>query len=629
MNLRFVSLLLLPPAFMLLVASCGQGERATHSPTVALKASPAAETESLSSGQVPLMNPALELRFINAVTEYIKTSWSAWGPGEVIAQCFIKNARSMTEESKEAVIEYGIDEAFGELSGVHLQSLSTAWDLCKSESQAISSVSADSSLRTSPEPSNEVGRVRRPLTTPPPIPESGQEVERDPNHATSLLSSELEVVCIVDRGQRKVGCQLNGKPKGDDWNWTSNATDRSGGGTVFEFLVREYVPDIKVVFEACANNSCQTITTVVHAPDLLEDIRSDFGFLQCTTPNDPRPVFTHHVIPMELIRLVIPPGTAASGMLKPHAYIIGTERGGIFGEKLWSGYPRSTPVTTPVTSWLRVVHPYRSTAFGRDVVEPPIEYMLIFEVSCEVYYKLDHVGPLVDKIESMGPFQMGSNHLNTPIKFEAGELVSYSSGVNPGGNVDFGVYNTTVEREFGNQDRYTNGHHDQSLNEDCPFNYFSPELREKYYALFGDESTREVSGESIRSCRVSADSDVPGTIEGAWFVPEGDLEGSWGIHESVFSISTSWAARWVRATFAAHAETGAEFEIQVAPEDATYIEPSKVTSEHCYQSYADYYQKEDPVYVNIELVSPTNLQVEYGTGTCAKRTAIETLRLER
>jgi hypothetical protein len=44
--------------------------------------------------------------------------------------CLIANAGRMTRESREAVIEHGIDEAFDKLSGVHLMSLKTVWNVC-------------------------------------------------------------------------------------------------------------------------------------------------------------------------------------------------------------------------------------------------------------------------------------------------------------------------------------------------------------------------------------------------------------------------------------------------------------------------------------------------------------------
>ena len=85
----------------------------------------------------------------------------------------------------------------------------------------------------------------------------------------------------------------------------------------------------------------------------------------------------------------------------------------------------------------------------------------------------------------------------------------------------------------------------------------------------------------------------------------------------------------VLVTFSAHAETGASFDIKVPSEDATYIDPSKITSKHCYQTHKAYSGNMPPMYVNLDLVSPTALQVEYGTGTCKERTPVETLSVER
>ena len=609
MNLKSISLLLLLPALMLLLVACGGDVKESDTPISNLPD-----------------DPELDIRFSDAVMEYVANSWKTWGRGQQVGECLITNSAALTRKSKEAVIEHGIDEAFDNVSGTHLQSLSTVWDLCSTESETSDPSSSGSADSTNTKPDQKIPVARIPLTPSPPTP--------DPKYVPSPTStpgptSELGITCSVDQAEREVQCEANQNPVGADMNWTTNASSQYGGGSVFNFIVSEIVPEINIKFEACINDSCKTVTTTVDAPELLQSVRSDFSGKRCTTSSNPQPIFTHPVIPLELLTLIIPPGTAASGMLKPHAYLVGPGGEGLFGDKPWTGYPRSVPVTVPVTSWLVEVLAYRSTAYGTNAPEPPIEYMLIFEVSCEVYFKLDHTGPLVDKIEALGPFTEGSStQLKTPTKFEAGELVTYSSGVNPGGNVDFGVYNTTIERTFGNQNRYANGHQDQSLNEDCPFDYFTPELREKHYALIGDESTRQILVGTKR-CRVSADSDVPGTIRGAWFMPGGNIGSYWGIHESVFSISTSHEARWVRATFAAHPETGGEFEITVAPEDATYIGPSKVTDEHCYESYAKYHEEKDPVYLHVKLITPTDLRVEHGTGSCANRTLVEILSLER
>ena len=131
MNLKSVSLLILVPTFLLLLTGCGESSEKVATPPV--------EVESSA-------DPELDLRFSDAVKNHVKTSWDTWAPGEKIGQCLITKAGSMTKESKQAVIEHGIEEAFDELSGVHLQSLSAAWDLCEVDA-------TDTSVTSTEEPS--------------------------------------------------------------------------------------------------------------------------------------------------------------------------------------------------------------------------------------------------------------------------------------------------------------------------------------------------------------------------------------------------------------------------------------------------------------------------------------------
>jgi hypothetical protein len=476
-----------------------------------------------------LANPALDIRFADAVENSINTTWSTWASGEEMGRCLIANAESLTKESKESVIDHGIEDAFDKLSGAHLQSLGKVWDLCEAQTTAPSTPTAV-----------ETGNQASPTTKEPPVP-------------------------------------------------APPSTEAS----------KPLIPSAKSI----------------DPPNKTEA----FNGLECTTSSNPRPEFTHSVISEEHLGETMPPGLASTGMLKPHGYFfVKHDEETSWTDEGWSGYPRSVPVYAPVTSWLRSVNAYTSGAYGAQSPEPPIEYMLLFEVSCEVYYKLDHLGPLSGPIDALGPFPLGQIDLDQPVKIEGGELVSYWSGVNPGGNVDIGVYNKTIEHSWVNQDRYADGFHDFWLNEDCPFDYFPAELREEYYSLFVDKNSGDMVG--ARPCRTSAESDVAGTVQGAWFEPEK--------YGSVFAISTSMAGL-VLVTFQEHAETGGSFDIKIWPGDATYVRPAAVTSEHCYQGYLQSHQDEGPIYVNLELIGPMDLQLEYGEGTCADRTPIETLVLER
>jgi hypothetical protein len=276
----------------------------------------------------------------------------------------------------------------------------------------------------------------------------------------------------------------------------------------------------------------------------------------------------------------------------------------------WSGYPRSVPVFAPVEAWLRTVNVYQNYVAGKQV----LEYEFIFEATCEVRYRLGHLGPLSERIEALGPFQLGYNRVETPLHVDGGELVSYWSGVNPGGNMDLGVFNTTVEQVLANPSRASDGYHDQQRYEDCPLDYFPDELRSQYYSMLSEEDTRERV--NTTTCRRSADQDIAGTISGEWFVPEK--------YGSVMAIGTSLLGS-ARITYSgmSHEQFADEFTISVSPNEQTYIHPIQVTSEHCYQS------PDGDAYVNLELVSPTDLQVEYGTGTCANRTSTKTLTVER
>ncbi|MCL0101844.1 hypothetical protein M1O29_02020 [Dehalococcoidia bacterium] len=502
-------LLFIISTLSLVLAACGGGNQPSE--TTGQEAKPAPNTPAQTSA-----DPDLDRRFNEAVDKYVKSQWGTWLLGASIGQCFITNGSLLTRETREGVIEHGIEGAFDKLSGAHLGSLSKVWDLCEA------------------------------------------------NAKTTSTSSPAET--------------------------------------------------------ASATTSMSNTGTDSRTPKVPTKSSNPFNGLECTTSSNPQPVFTHPVMDEQLIGATMPPGLASTGMLKPHGYFFVEETArGSHSKDGWSGYPQSAPVHAPITSWLRSVYPYTSGAYGKDVPEPPVEYMLLFEVSCEVYYKLDHLGPLTQTIKAAGPFPVGQNtDLRTPLKVEGGDLVSYWSGVNPGGNVDLGVYNTTINRNMASQSRYNDGYHDAWLNEDCPFDYFPAELRDTYYELFTDINAGKAVG--VQPCRTSAESDILGTISGMWFEPDK--------YGSVFSISTSMSGL-VLATFQKHAETGGSFDIKVPPESATYVDPSEVTSKHCYESHGAYNQKMHPMYIDLELTSPTKLQVDYGNGTCTNRTVIETLSLMR
>ena len=97
-------------------------------------------------------DPDINRKFGAAVKDYVRESWDGWDEGELIGQCLIDNATSITATAREAVIQHGIDEAFNEASGQDLASLSTVWDLCEAEAgSAEEETSTTASTDTTPE----------------------------------------------------------------------------------------------------------------------------------------------------------------------------------------------------------------------------------------------------------------------------------------------------------------------------------------------------------------------------------------------------------------------------------------------------------------------------------------------
>ena len=97
----------------------------------------------------------LDQRFDDSVRNYIRDSWGTWAKGDAIGQCLIANVETMTNESKEGVIEHGIEEAFDKLTGEHLGSLSAAWDLCESGT-ATDAVPSNNGSPKEPDPTASV-----------------------------------------------------------------------------------------------------------------------------------------------------------------------------------------------------------------------------------------------------------------------------------------------------------------------------------------------------------------------------------------------------------------------------------------------------------------------------------------
>ena len=344
-----------------------------------------------------------------------------------------------------------------------------------------------------------------------------------------------------------------------------------------------------------AKNSNFRVTNTPKSTHTNIQTNNTFNGLPCVTSPNLNLEFSNLVVENKQIKHTAPPGSVNSGMLKRHAYFF---VGSGMPVTAWNGYPQSVPVLAPTDSWLRQVQVYEQSVIGNTV----LEYELVLEASCNIWYRLGHLGPVSDKIKDLS---IGYNYITEPIFFESGEIISYWSGINPGGNIDFGVYNTSTINTFTNQDRYTDGLNDHQLYEDCPFNYFDKKIQQQFYQKLSEEIT--LLPVTTTECRKSSDQDIAGSISGEWF-EQNSITPTVSIGSSLLG-----SARF----------TTRDLEVSIDPENITYVHPSKVTSNHCY------YSDNTNIYIDLDLIDPLTLIVSYGEGTCSAKKSATNLQLNK
>lgn len=187
--------------------------------------------------------------------------------------------------------------------------------------------------------------------------------------------------------------------------------------------------------------------------------------------SNPRPVFTANITDLSKTKMIVPPGGVFKNMdgtevIKTHSFLVADGR---------------VPVYAPTDSKLFM---------GVKVVEEGYEqYSLFFEVSCEVYYITDHIFEPVPKLAEpfSGPLAKDTSDmkpLSKLVSVKAGELIGYTDGDKGTIHWDFGVYNRQKKNHLVGDTGYELAGRDFIA--DCPYDYFIPELKAKYYSIFGN-----------------------------------------------------------------------------------------------------------------------------------------------
>jgi hypothetical protein len=297
----------------------------------------------------------------------------------------------------------------------------------------------------------------------------------------------------------------------------------------------------------------------------------------CNIESDPTARFTMAPTDLSQIAYIVPAGSSAGGVIKPHSYLHNKfEADG------------KTNIRVPVYA---VADAVLSSVDYYDSFLGIAEYLLFFDVTCEISFKYDHINEVVPKIAELVPevsVDSGGGLRPSGITFEAGELIGYAYGAGNIGLWDFGAYDTTVTIQHANQARDAAGRGDHTV---CPYDYFGDPLKSQMYSLFGAWSDNLIADAEC----TTTDRDVLGAASGAWFEsPEFGKGAS-------FAIATAPDSQINLS--------GIGGELKIPANNPTWLDPELMTTSHCYADGTRW------IYLEVQ-AEGMQLATASGTGTC-------------
>ncbi|MGX1930634.1 hypothetical protein [Flagellimonas sp. 2504JD4-2] len=201
------------------------------------------------------------------------------------------------------------------------------------------------------------------------------------------------------------------------------------------------------------------------------------------------------------------------------------------------------------------------------------DYQPLFRASCEVAIRFGHITDPIPAIrdlvvnQGMGLFD---EQAPTLLSFSAGDLIGTTSGTAQAKSFDFGVYHSERPLTFLNNDRF---HPVETFRfATCPYDYFTTDLRNQMYDLFGPIPLAQPL-----SCR--GPRGRVGTIAGPWFDTEEvfstPYHGQTEFSPLLVATALNGTVKIVRGT-----ESNVHRTLLGA---ATHADPEAVTTEHCYE----------------------------------------------
>jgi len=236
------------------------------------------------------------------------------------------------------------------------------------------------------------------------------------------------------------------------------------------------------------------------------------------------------------------------------------------------------------------------------------EYGLYFRLNCDMTLLFDHIDRVSDRIMTVAPKEPSESSRtdnNPPVNIEIkkGELLGYTNGTPQARTFDFLVIDRSKPATHINPKRWE---WEQAVYAQCPYDYFTDELKEKYYAKIGEVIEKSTGREFTPSGTCGQLSyDVPGTASGGWFKGEStDTKGDY--------LAIARQAISPKRVNVAVKKDGLFDSDSVIRVDSAEVFPDeiKVGDEECYQD------SNQNKWAYIKLVSEKELSMVRGSGSC-------------
>ncbi len=163
---------------------------------------------------------------------------------------------------------------------------------------------------------------------------------------------------------------------------------------------------------------------------------------------------------------------------------------------------QTVPLYLPADAWITHI------SIGKGFTQDPEDDTIYFAVCKDVIGYFNHIKKLSPEIQKIvdsykcadGNYGGGGCMIQVLTPLKKGTYLGEVGRLQ--GNFDLGTFDLRTEHNFVNKERYA----ERTLHIQCPFDYYTPELKKKYYDLLQNKG----------NCG-KINYDIPGTLQGNWF----------------------------------------------------------------------------------------------------------------